>query len=320
MAKAFLVAGRPDPRLVPNTQDTSPLFTDLLRAYGEEDPAATRQKALPIDLVIHILHLPTTNPREYNARRLFSIAVFFAMRSCEYLKNPPGERKSLEVIVGDVVFRDTSHRIIPHSSDPSPLREAANVTLLFRTQKNGFKNATVTQWRSEHPTFCPVLLLADLVSSIRRARAPDTTPISFADNHGGKINLFTATFLRTQIRSDLTTVESWRYGILPSEVGLHSARATTAMALFLHKVPAHHIQYIGRWKSDAFLSYIRDQVLGLHQGLSNLIATHTNAFNYGFSEPRPLPTTPTINITTFSTPLDDTTVEIIHFPVHIVPT
>ena len=296
------------------------MFSDLLKAYHEEDPAISRQKALPIELVIQILQLPFTNPRTYNARRLFCIAVFFAMRSCEYLKNPPGERKSLAVIVGDVVFRNDSYQIIPHDPDPVLLRQATNVTILFRTQKNGLKNASVTQWRSGHDTFCPVLLLADLVSSIRRTKNPNNTPISFTDNNGGTTNLFSANFLRTQIRTDLTTLQSWRYGILPSEVGLHSARATTAMALFLHKVPAHHIQYVGRWKSDAFLSYIRDQVLGLHQGLSSMIASNTSGFHYGFTEPRPFPTPPSPTYNTPLTPHEDTQAEIIHFPVSIVPT
>ena len=49
-------------------------------------------------------------------------------------------------------------------------------------------------------------------------------------------------------------------GIKAEEVGTHSIRSGSAMAMFLGECPVYTIMMIGRWSSDAFLRYIRKQV------------------------------------------------------------
>jgi len=49
-------------------------------------------------------------------------------------------------------------------------------------------------------------------------------------------------------------------GFTELEIGLHSIRSGGAMAMFLSGVSMIIIQRVGRWRSDAFLEYIRDQV------------------------------------------------------------
>ena len=44
------------------------------------------------------------------------------------------------------------------------------------------------------------------------------------------------------------------------DIGLHSLRSGGAMAIFLSGVSTIIIKRIGRWSSDAFLEYIREQV------------------------------------------------------------
>ena len=49
-------------------------------------------------------------------------------------------------------------------------------------------------------------------------------------------------------------------GFKADDIGLHSIRSGGAMAMFLSGVPVVIIMRVGRWSSDAFLEYIRDQV------------------------------------------------------------
>ena len=51
------------------------------------------------------------------------------------------------------------------------------------------------------------------------------------------------------------------FGFAASEIGAKSIRSGAAMALFLSDVPVAKIMILGRWVSDAFLDYIRPQVL-----------------------------------------------------------
>lgn len=259
-----------------------------------------------------MLGLPSPTLQITIHRRIFCIAVFFAMRSCEYLFFRRGDRKTLEVIVGDVIFRDEKYNVIPHSNNPTTLRKASTVSLLFRTQKNGIRNATVTQWRSGHPSFCPVLLLADQVAHIRSFCSSNDIPISFLRLHGQKTVLLTGPFMRRQLRSDMILLESWKYGILPSEVGLHTARATCAMSLFINGVPEDRIKYLGRWRSDAFLSYIRDQAIDLHRGLSSALLGDRSQYRYP-------PTSPTTPNDLFTSNVPSDSLESITFPLYQVP-
>jgi len=51
------------------------------------------------------------------------------------------------------------------------------------------------------------------------------------------------------------------YGIQPNEIGTRSIRSGAAMALFLKNHSVEKIKILGRWSSDAFLVYIRPQVM-----------------------------------------------------------
>jgi hypothetical protein len=52
-----------------------------------------------------------------------------------------------------------------------------------------------------------------------------------------------------------------KFGFDPSDIGNHSIRSGAAMALFLMNYHSDRIMILGRWKSTAFLIYIRPQVM-----------------------------------------------------------
>ena len=57
-------------------------------------------------------------------------------------------------------------------------------------------------------------------------------------------------------------------GLHPEDIGLHSLRASAAMAMYLNGIPVYTIMLLGRWSSDAFLRYIRKQVTEFSNGVS----------------------------------------------------
>ena len=67
-------------------------------------------------------------------------------------------------------------------------------------------------------------------------------------------------------------------GFKPQDIGTHSLRSGAAMALYLAKVPTLTIMIIGRWKSDAFLLYIRKQVAQFLQNLSTQMLQNENFY------------------------------------------
>jgi hypothetical protein len=54
-----------------------------------------------------------------------------------------------------------------------------------------------------------------------------------------------------------------------TEIGTKSLRSDAAMALFLMDYSTARIMILGRWSSDAFLVYIRPQVLEWTNNMSN---------------------------------------------------
>ena len=57
-------------------------------------------------------------------------------------------------------------------------------------------------------------------------------------------------------------------GYSSDEIGTKSIRSAAAMAMFMDDTPVFMIMLMGRWSSDAFLKYLRRQVLEFSKGMS----------------------------------------------------
>ena len=68
-------------------------------------------------------------------------------------------------------------------------------------------------------------------------------------------------------------------GFTKWEVGLHSTRSGGAMATFLSGVSTIIIQRIGRWDSDAFMEYIREQVESFTLGVSSKMISNEQFYH-----------------------------------------
>jgi hypothetical protein len=92
---------------------------------------------------------------------------------------------------------------------------------------------------------------------------------------GLTFQLSSATAL-TRLRRKAEEIGPEILGHDPDDIGLHSGRSAAAMAMILAGVPTYMVMLIGRWKSDAFLTYIRKQVAEFSNQVShNMIRIKT---------------------------------------------
>jgi hypothetical protein len=184
------------------------------------------------------------------------VAFFFAMRSCEYLK-VTGSRRTDPIKLNDIVFLDRNGIIIPHTSPG--LHRAASVSITFRFQKRDDRDDTVTQSRTGHPINCPVAACAALVRQmLQDGNKPDDYIYKFKES-SGKFDVLRSSIALEMLRDFIATIDP-NLNIKPHEIGLHSLRSSSAMAMYLNRIPVYTIMLLGRWSSDAFLRYIRKQV------------------------------------------------------------
>jgi hypothetical protein len=206
-------------------------------------------------------------------------ALFYGMRSCEYTKTPKSEeRKTTLLELRDITFRDEDGNILSQKSKDLALR-AHYVIIRFRNQKNGEKMESVVQRRS-HKQLCPVSIWARICTRIRSY--PGTTPRTTVNtvllescNTTVKLR---SNYVITKLRAAVRAAGPKNLGIHISSVGTHSIRTSFAMMFALRNIADSKIMKKGRWKSDAFLRYIRNYVGQFGAECSSAIAHEDNNF------------------------------------------
>ena len=237
-----------------------------LQAYTNDDPPEKYQKALPLRVLKAIARNKAT-PKNEDIGELVTGNFFFAMRSCEHLLvRSPGKAKRL--VCGDIQFFGRN-KPIKHN-DPNLYDRSETVAIIFRNHKNSDKMTTVTQHKNG-TDFCPVRAFSSIIRRIQSYKNTSKhSPINLCRS-SNKLSLITAAEVFRQIRATETVFGKANLGFDASEVGTHSLRSSTAMQLFLNKIPTYQIMLLGRWSSDTFLKYISRQVQEFSSGLSEVM-------------------------------------------------
>jgi hypothetical protein len=94
----------------------------------------------------------------------------------------------------------------------------------------------------------------------------------------GRITQITSNQIRTKLRAAAASIGEDALGFKIEDIGCHSLRSGSAMAMYLAGVPITTIQLIGRWKSDAFMRYIREQVDCFTENVSAKMITVQNFY------------------------------------------
>ena len=207
----------------------------------------------------------TGDPGLIAFHQLIMLAVFFAMRSCEYLFIERGDRRTEPVRLKSFTFRRGLDVLL--LADPE-LHLADNVTVVFEFQKNDSRKDAITQTATGDPTFCPVHAAAAIVKRILALGITDEeTDISTYRDRKGIIKRLSNTVGLAFLRQFISTVPAV-YGLTPDNIGLHSIRSSAAMAMYMNQIPTVTIMLLGRWSSNAFLLYIRKTVVEFSNDVS----------------------------------------------------
>jgi hypothetical protein len=262
LASAFRVQFQRSPFHVEGSTQLLPTVRALLKAYDNADPPPRRQKAITPKLLRKLFTLLSgLSSAHAQAADTVLGGLFFTMRSCEHAKTPrPGRAK--RVRMGCIVFRSKDRTVLSLSSI-NLLEQAEFVTIAFEDQKNGKKMDARTQKRSGHRFLCPVLRWGSAVQRI-------ASTVPNWNEHTAMCSVFlndqvlatSNAFVRKLLRHTCALHGGFEtFGFHPHEIGNRSIRSGAAMALFLMDHSPAKIMILGRWSSDAFLVYMRPQVL-----------------------------------------------------------
>jgi len=150
------------------------------------------------------------------------------------------------------------------------------VTITFLDQKNGTKMDVRTQQKTGDPVLCSVIQAHTLVSRIHQTVPHYTGSTMLNTIHlAGKNVSISSKYLLQQLRFTCRSCgDKLTFGFTSTSIGTHSLQSGGAMALFLNDHPVHKIMIFGRWSSDAFLVYIRPQVLEWTDNMSHDMILH----------------------------------------------
>lgn len=247
-----------DPRLDGDGR-TSSILLQQYKGYKVHDKPRERQKAIPPRVLLEMYRHPKTE-EDIAVSQLAIGAWFFAMRSCEYLKTPANEQKKTKLLrLRNIAFRQKG-RLYEFGDALS--KNATTVTITFESQKNGESFESITMHRTADKDFplCPVRIWASIVQRVLLCPSASADSEVCTYQMDGKTALIPSLTMLLKLRSQVLVIGEEKLGFKPTEVGTHSIRSGAAMAMYLDNLPVFTIMLLGRWKSDAFLNYIRKQV------------------------------------------------------------
>ena len=212
----------------------------------------------------------STTDWEIALTHLFILALFFAMRSCEYLETryPEESRRTKILRCKNLTFKKDG-RVLQQSSPLEILQSADLIIILFEFQKNDWRNHSVHMFRTDDPLLCPVTAGAIIVKKVLSipGATSDSKICSFLSSDG-KVSCINSAQALPRLRAVVELIGKASLGFTKDDIGLHSIRSGGAMAMFLAGTATIIIMRIGRWSSEAFLEYIREQVEQFTQGVS----------------------------------------------------
>ena len=208
--------------------------------------------------------------REKARAQLTSSALFIAGRSCEYTEVPQNEQKTRPLRTCDIRFLNGA-REIPHTSPE--IFHAATVIAGFGPQKSGFYADEVPMDRNNDPMLNPVKLWATVITRIRSYPNfdPQWPVYTYYNEKTKRFTPIKSSEVQKDIKEAVAAIGKDTLGFGPADVGTHSVRSSLAMQLYLQRVPHYTIMLIGRWRSDAFLSYIEKQCREFTKGMSQIM-------------------------------------------------
>ena len=210
------------------------------------------------------MHKNSITPRQQAISLLCIAAFFWACRSCKY-STVQGERHTKICKICNSRFF-VRNRELKHTDHQ--LANADHVTWTFEDQKNLEKDITIPHDNNNEPVMNPVRALAATVKRILSYPGTNENTNICTYFASGRLLQFSQDDILQALRQNADNMGKATLGYSSDEIGTKSIRSAVAMAMFMDDTPVFMIMLIKRWSSDAFLKYIRRQVLEFGKGMS----------------------------------------------------
>ncbi len=202
VAATFRDNGRDDPKQEAENK-IARLLRRQLRLYSKDDPKELQQKALPICVLRLILASKSTEMRTAMGHRL-AAAHYWAMRSCENLKVPKLEQQQTKQLCLRNIAFIKDGKTLDHSS--TNLNSADCIAITFEQQKNKRKANTVTQWKTNDVSLCPVIIWTSIITRIRSYKGTNPNSPVFLAKYGKKIISITSEMIVSLICNGVVAI------------------------------------------------------------------------------------------------------------------
>lgn len=267
-----------------------PRVAQMMAGWKKEDPPTTKKLPVGIDIPEYISQCslrPTATEQEKSAADLILIAFYYLLRIGEYTVK--GTRNSTKQTVQfrmqDVTFfRSDSAgtlRQLPRNAPTEHIMSAHSATLKLDNQKNGWKGVCIHQEHNGDIYHCPVRALGRRFTHIR-ANTSDihSTYLSTYFPQPNARHDITDKYTRATLKLAAIALDyPSRCGIPIDRVDTHSLRSGGANALALNGYSDREIQKMGRWRSQTFKEYIREELSCYSTGMSTNMKRKFNFVN-----------------------------------------
>jgi hypothetical protein len=206
--------------------------------------------------------------------QLTGLGMFFAFRSCEYLKVSQAEQLQTEQLCMRNIHFFKDGDIVPHTHPDIKFADCVSIT--FECQKQEDKHDTITQESSGDLVLCPVRFAAGLVRHIWSYKGTDSNTRVSTYISNGVVEHVASSQVINALRDVVGAIGETQLGIAKHKIGTHSIRSGAAMAMYLGECPVYMTMLISHWSSDAFLRYIRKQVMEFSHNVSKKMLRFKN--------------------------------------------
>ena len=236
------------------------LLKDQIEGYEDADPPPIQQSPAPIQ-VFDLIKRVYLCPQDTACSQLIEGALFFGMRSCEYIKTPGYLKKRTTLLeLRDISFYNEKSILLPHNS-ANLLSEALTVKITYRKQKHKENCQEVSITKSPN-RLCSVDAWCKIVTRVRLY--PGSNDNTFVCTYfcpvSGKYKQITNDHVTNMLRSAVEIIGPEIIGVPLNRVGTHTIRTSFALFMSLGKEEDSVIMLKGRWKSAAFMKYIRGYI------------------------------------------------------------
>ena len=197
---------------------------------------------------------------------LVVLGFYFCLRSCKYLKCT-GYRRIVQFRpLMDLVFfvRDI---LLPQDAPIGWFECVTQISLTLDNHKNAIRGETISHFRSECPSACPVRSAINIFLCQREHGCDPTTTFSDYPTPQGLCSI-RASIVITLLRAECKRVGAARLRFAPEDVGTHSLRSGGATTMHIVDVPDRTLMAIGRWRLLGFMVYIQQQISSFSTGVS----------------------------------------------------